>query len=98
MSQLPGDKHVGFVIWTIIAISGGLIGGTLGAHAAGYLVIFKSLAHIASMTDSTQWTKLFEGLIILIFTKGVVIAGAITGGFFGSAPGIIGMAHCDDCD
>jgi len=87
---------MGYVICLIVAISGCLIGGILGALGAGYLVIFKSLGHIASMTDSSQWTKLFEGVIILLFTKSVVIAGAVAGGFFGSIPGLVGMAKCDE--
>lgn len=85
-----------YVIWLIVAISGCLLGGIGGALAAGYLVIFKSLAHIASISEPDQWTKLFEAVIILLFTKGIVIAGAVTGGFFGSIPGIIGMAKCEE--
>ena len=83
---------MGFIIFAIIAVSGALIGGIAGGLATGYLVIFKSMAHIASMADPAQWTKLFEGVMILLFTKTLVIAGAVAGGFFCAIPGMIGMA------
>jgi len=89
---------MGFVLCMILAISGALIGGIAGALSAGYLVIFKSLAHIASMTALADWTKFFEGFIILLFTKTTIIAGAVTGGFFGSIPGLIGLAKCGEED
>lgn len=89
---------MGYIVWMIIAISGCLAGGIAGGLAAGYLVIFKSLAHIASMTEPGQWTKLFEGAIVLLFTKALVITGAAAGGFFGAIPGLVGMAKYDDYD
>lgn len=89
---------MGYVIFIIIAIAGALIGAFAGAIAAGYLVIFKSLEHIASISDPAQWNRFVEGVIVLLFTKAAVIAGAVAGGFFGSIPGIIGMAKCDADD
>lgn len=87
---------MGYVGCGIIAISGALIGGIAGGLAAGYVVIFKSLAYIASATGPEQWTKVLEGGIILLFTKTLVIAGVVAGGFFGAIPGILGMARCED--
>jgi hypothetical protein len=83
---------MGFIIFAIIAVSGALIGGIAGGLVTGYLVIFKSMAHIASMADPAQWTKLFEGVMILLFTKTLVIVGAVSGGLFCAIPGMIGMA------
>ena len=86
-----------YIVCLIIAMSGGIIGAAMGAVTVGYLVIFKSLAHIASISEPGQWTKLFEGVLVLLFTKSLVIAGAAAGGFFGAIPGILGMTkYCED--
>ena len=89
---------MGFIVCLILAVSGALVGGIAGGLVTGYWVIFKSMAHIASMADPAQWTKLFEGVIILLFTKSIIIAGAVAGGFFCAIPGMLGMAKYSEDD
>lgn len=85
-----------YVIGLIVAGLGVLVGGISGGLLGGYLVIFKSLAHIASITDISQWTKVLEGGIILLFTKTIIIACALLGAFIGGIPGFLIIAKADE--
>lgn len=86
------------IICLLLAISGFIIGGITGAVGIGYFIIFKSFDWMGTIQNGSDWVKIGEALIILLFTKSAIIVGGIAGGFFGSIPGLLGVAKCCEED
>jgi hypothetical protein len=89
---------VKLVICIFIALVGFLIGAVAGAVGFGYLIIFKSFDWMGTVQHGSDWVKIGEGILVLLFTKSAIIVGGITGGVIGSIPGVLGITKCCEED